>query len=156
MALLPTPTSMPLTLNGNIFTSGDFRHRHLHHQQQLFLQPYLPLAGDRSFANNYYLVVVPLIGLPSTLAQHIISAAMSTSTIFQASTLLNSLLSTPSLFSSSLPTYANRYPAPASSMVSHIRQQYRYNFRHGYRYVLHSIIHIRTLFASMWQLERGA
>lgn len=120
MALLPTPPSMPFAINGNLFAVPEYRP----HQPQLFLQPYLPLNGDRSFGHNYYLVVVPLISSPSTLAHHFISAAMSTSTILQASTLLNSLLST---------SYVNRYTPPPSSMASHIRQQYRFNFRPGYR-----------------------
>lgn len=146
MSLLPTPNSMPIALNGNIFSENEWQHKYHNiqlqqQQQQLFQQHYLLVNPDRSLCQNYYLVYVPLIGLPSTLAQHIIST-MSTSNILQATSLLNSLLSATTLFSPSFVSNScsstNGPPtssSSSSSMVSLIRQQYRYNLSNNYRYV---------------------
>lgn len=147
MSLLPTPHSMPIMASGEILPIiGHFGHRH----QQLYNQPYLLVNPDQSMYQNYYLVYVPLIGSPSTSsAPHMVASTMSTS-LLQASTLLNSLLTATSLYNAPPPSLAsalvrkpNLIPATASSSslssssIALIREQYRYNMRPSYRYVLH-------------------
>lgn len=133
MSLLPTPLSMPIMANGKILPING-----LYGHQQQPNQTYLLLNPDRSLYPNYYLVYVPLIGSPSACTQ--VALPPMSPSILQASTLLNSLLTASSLFSTqSLPSVGPRRPnyiSTSSSSIAFIRAQYRYNMRPtSYRYV---------------------
>lgn len=145
MSLLPTPNPMSLVSCGGkilpIIGPYGSRRRQQYHNHQLLNQPYLLLTPNRSLYPNYYLVYVPLIGSPSTLATHMVASAMSTS-VFQASALLNSLLTATSLLN--VPSHSNTLlqkfgstpsTSSSSSSIAFKREQYRYNMRPSYRYV---------------------
>lgn len=153
MSLLPTPNPMSFISTGKILPiTGLYGGQRHHHQQQhqyhqyLSNQPYLLLNADRSLYSNYYLVYVPLVGLPSTSILHPTS-------LLQASlSLLNSLLTVTPLLDNPLATHAllqklssiSSLSPPSqpssqysSSSIAFVRQQYRYNMRPSYRYVPH-------------------
>lgn len=159
MSLLPTPKPMSFISTGKILPitglyDGRRQHHQYQHQPYLSNQPYLLINPDRSLYSNYYLVYVPLIGLPSTMVSHVATSAMSTSLLQASSTLLNSLLTitplldTPSLSNALLQKFSSMSAATTSSIsspsssssytsssISFIREQYRYNMRPSYRYV---------------------